>query len=148
MKQPNIDRFDPKSRVKPEKVNMEGMPTIGSPLSQASPEAPERTKTERVVSSKVETNKPTMTPSNHDTTVSLIDDIRRLVKELGKEAATYRFTKEEKDKLKDLVYIYSRQDLRTSENEITRIAINWLFKDHEENGEKSVIYSVLKALNA
>ena len=128
---------------------MEGLPTIETSPSVAStsiPNTPEVSKTVEVVESNLETNKATMTPSNLDTTVSLIDKIRHEVKELGKEAATYRFTKSEKDALKDLVYIYGRQGVKTSENEIARIAINWLFEDNQANGEQSVIYLVLKAL--
>ena len=87
-----------------------------------------------------------MTPGNRDTMLPLIDEIRHAVKELGKEAATYRFTKTEKDALRDLVYIYGRQGLKTSENEIARIAINWLFEDNKTSGEQSIIYLVLQAL--
>jgi hypothetical protein len=149
MKQPDLARFDPKYKVKPEEVHMEGLPTIETPPSVASassPNIPEKTKTAKVINTKVETDKVTMTPSNRDTTVPLIDEIRHAVKELGKEAATYRFTKTEKDALKDLVYIYGRQGMKTSENEIVRIAINWLFEDNKTSGEQSIIYLVLKAL--
>ena len=149
MKQPDLERFDPKYKIKPEEVHMEGLPTIETSPSVAStsiPNTPEVSKTVEVVESNLETNKATMTPSNLDTTVSLIDKIRHEVKELGKEAATYRFTKSEKDALKDLVYIYGRQGVKTSENEIARIAINWLFEDNQTNGEQSIIYLALKAL--
>jgi hypothetical protein len=149
MKQPDLARFDPKYKIKPEEVHMEGLPIIETPPFVASApiqNTPEVSKTVEVVESNLETNKATMTPSNRDTTVSLIDKIRHEVKELGKEAATYRFTKSEKDALKDLVYIYGRQGVKTSENEIARIAINWLFEDNQTNGEQSVIYLALKAL--
>ncbi len=149
MKQPDLARFDPKYKVKPEEVHMEGLPTIETPpplASATSPNPPGITKTDKGVDNKVETKKGTMTPGNRDTTVPLIGEIRHAVKELGKEAATYRFTKMEKDALKDLVYIYGRQGVKTSENEIARIAINWLFEDNKASGEQSIIHLVLKAL--
>ena len=89
--------------------------------------------------------------SNHDTVVSRYQDtievIRKAVKELGKEAATYRFTQEEKRMLADIVYAYRGRGIRTSENEITRIAINALVEDYRQNGENSTLAKVLERLN-
>ena len=97
-----------------------------------------------VVSNRGEENLPqhdgTMTP----TTVELV---RKAVKRVGKEAATYRFTPEEKQHLADIVYTYNRQGYRTSENEITRIAVNWLLWDYQEQGEQSVLARLLRALH-
>jgi len=94
----------------------------------------------------------TKIPRNHDTTASRyhdtkIENIRKAVKVYGKEAATHRFTVEEKQALDDLEYTYRRKGIRTSENEISRIAVNFIIKDHAENGENSVLALVLKALN-
>jgi len=94
----------------------------------------------------------TKIPRNHDTTASRYHDtkieiIRKAVKVYGKEAATHRFTVEEKQALDDLEYTYRRKGIRTSENEISRIAVNFIIKDHAENGENSVLALVLKALN-
>jgi hypothetical protein len=90
----------------------------------------------------------TMIPRHHDTVVSLNHDtttpqddynifelVRKSVKQIGKEAATHRFTLEEKNELADIEYTYKRQGIRTSENEITRIAINYLtlFTCHSQN---------------
>ena len=91
-------------------------------------------------------------PGNRDTTVSryhaaMIEAVRKAVKEFGKEAATHRFTAEEKQKIADIVYAYKRQGIRTSENEVTRIAVNFLINDHAENGENSILDLTLKALN-
>ncbi len=61
----------------------------------------------------------------HDTT---IETIRKAVKQIGKEGATHRFTSKEKRDIADLIYTYKRQGIRTSENEITRIAINFMSK--------------------
>lgn len=93
----------------------------------------------------------TMQPSNHDTVIpryhdGIIESVRKAVKELGKEAATHRFTEEEKKAIVDIIYAYKGQGIRTSENEIARIAVNFLIEDHRENGENSILHQVLKAL--
>ena len=94
----------------------------------------------------------TMTPRNHETTASrfhetIIELIRKAVKEFGKEAATHRFTTEEKKAVADIIYSYKNRGIRTSENEIARIAVNFIINDHKENGEESVLDRALKALN-
>ncbi len=63
----------------------------------------------------------TKTPRYRDTTQSgypdkIIETIRKAVKQLGKEAATHRFTLEEKKLLRDIVYTYETRGIRTSEN--------------------------------
>ncbi len=99
-----------------------------------------------------QTNKPTVVPRHHDTMVShnddsLIETIRKAVKHLGKEAATYRFTQEEKKALSDIVYTYKGRGVKTSENEITRTAINFLVEDYHQNGDNSILARVLERLN-
>jgi RNA processing factor Prp31 len=91
--------------------------------------------------------------SNHDTMVAryrgeTVETIRRAVRVIGKEAATYRFSPEEKAHMADLIYTYKRQGVRTSENEVCRIALNFIFQDYDENGEGSVLARVLEALNS
>ena len=85
-----------------------------------------------------------MTPRYHDTIIELV---RRGVKDFGKEAATHRFTLDEKKAIADIIYTYKSRGVRTSENEIARIAVNFLVEDFKENGEASVLDKVLKALN-
>ena len=97
-------------------------------------------------------NRDTMQPRNRDTTVSryhdtTIETVRKAVKVLGKEAATHRFTIEEKHAIADLVYAYKRRGIRTSENEITRIAVNFVLQDNQEGGKNGVLDKVLRALN-
>jgi hypothetical protein len=105
-------------------------------------------------------NRDTTIPRYHDTTVSSnqasmqpsihgvsIDAVRKAVKEFGKEAATHRFTEAEKKEIADLIYTYKNQGVRTSENEVTRIAVNFIIGDYKENGEQSVLHKILEALN-
>lgn len=97
-------------------------------------------------------NRDTMTPRNHATMPpryhdTIVEMIRKAVKELGKEAATHRFTVDEKKALVDIVYSYRQQGIKTSENEVTRIAVNFIVNDFKENGENSLLERALKALN-
>jgi hypothetical protein len=78
---------------------------------------------------------------------AIIELIRKAVKDVGKESATYRFTPEEKKALLELTFTYKVQGYKTSENELTRIAINFLLEDHKQNGRNSILEKVLQALN-
>ena len=94
-----------------------------------------------------------MTPRNHETTIpgeeqDIFETVRKSVKQIGKEAATHRFTLDEKNQLADIEYTYKRQGIRTSENEITRIAINYFIEDYRKNGEESLLAKILKRLNS
>jgi len=90
-------------------------------------------------------NHATTTPRYHDTMIGIL---RAAVKQFGKEAATHRFTPEEKKAIADIVYTFKVIGIRTSENEIARIAINFIVADYKENGENSVLSKVLRALNS
>src|SRR6266487_1329354 len=95
----------------------------------------------------------TMQPSNHGTTVpqndgGIFEVVRKAVKQIGKEAATQRLTLEEKQALDDIEYTYKRQGIKTSGNEIIRIATNYIVRDYRQNGEKSILAKVLNRLNS
>lgn len=79
---------------------------------------------------------------------STVAAIRQVIKAPGREVSYVRVTPEEKADLADIVYTYKRQGQKTSENEINRIAINYLLLDYRENGQQSVLARVLAALRA
>jgi hypothetical protein len=83
--------------------------------------------------------------SNHE---DVIENIRKTVKSLGNKVSYTRLTTEEKGRIADIVYTYKRQGVKTSENEINRIAINYLIEDFHAHGEDSVLAKVIEALNA
>lgn len=85
------------------------------------------------------------TPANKS---DKVESIRRIVKRPGKEVVYVRLTPEEKGQLADVVYAYRRRGIRTSDNELGRIAINGLLVDHRERGEESLLAKVLAALEA
>ncbi len=91
--------------------------------------------------------------SKHASTLALstemIELIRKIVKNPGKEDVLYvRLTKEEKDKLADVSYTYKRQGMKTSDNEVVRIAINALLEDYKTHGETSLLATILASLHA
>ena len=91
--------------------------------------------------------------SKHASTLALstemIEFIRKIVKNPGKEDVLYvRLTKDEKDKLADVSYTYKRQGMKTSDNEVVRIAINALLEDYKANGEGSLLATILASLHA
>ena len=97
-------------------------------------------------------NRDTTVPRHHDTKQpryhdTIIHLIRTAVKQFGKEAATHRFTLDEKKAIADVVYNYRRVGVKTSENEISRIGVNFMIEDYKANGEKSILNQVIKALN-
>ncbi len=101
----------------------------------------------------------TMVPSNRDTTVSRyhdtkspqflddadIDKVVAAVQETGRAPATYRFTQAEKDGLRSVVFNLRGDGIRTSENELLRIAINLIVLS-QEYGEDGFFREVLKRL--
>ena len=140
----------------PPKVEPVTPPLATPPIEKIETEKIEIPKTKKV---KQPINRDTTIPSNHDTTVSRYQDtttpqvygvaielIRKAVKEFGKEAATHRFTEAEKKEIADLLYTYKNQGIKTSENEIARIAVNFVVEDYKVNGENSVLHKLLKAL--
>jgi len=79
----------------------------------------------------------------------IIELIRKVVKNPAKEEVLYvRLTKEEKTQLGDITYTYIRQGRKTTDNELGRIAINFLITDYHANGATSVLAKVIEALNA
>jgi hypothetical protein len=115
-----------------------------------------KTKRARKRATKTAANHAAMTSCHHDTTTarqearaesSLVSQLREAVKPLGKEGATHRFTPAEKASLAEIVYQYHQRGLKTSENEIVRVAVNWLLQDHAASGEQGMLRRVLRALH-
>lgn len=77
-----------------------------------------------------------------------VEAIRKIVRLSGKEVSYVRLTPGEKDELADIIYAYKRRGTKTTENEISRIAVNYILADYKENGENSVLARVLEALRA
>jgi hypothetical protein len=97
-------------------------------------------------------NRDTTPPRSHDMSKESSDDcvevVRKAVKVLGEKAATHRFTADEKDSIADIVYALKKKGIHTSENEVTRIAINYLVWDYRQSKQASILSRVLERLNA
>ena len=78
----------------------------------------------------------------------VVEGIRQVVKEQGKEVSFIRMTPGEKSQLTEIVYTYRRHGRKTSENEINRIAVNFMLSDYRVNGGNSLLARVLDALFA
>jgi hypothetical protein len=82
------------------------------------------------------------------TNKDFVQAIRQRVKVPGKEVVYVRLTVEEKQELADIVYTYKRQRRKTSDTEISRIAVNFILEDYRANGANSILASVMEALSA
>ena len=82
----------------------------------------------------------TLKPRNHDT---MIANIHKAIQEIGKEASTYRFTSNEKKSLAEIIYKFRNMNIRITENEIVRIASNYLIYEHKLNRKKSVLTKII-----
>ncbi len=78
----------------------------------------------------------------------VIEVIRKAVKVPGREVSFVRLTQDEKGQLADIVYTYKRQGKKTSENEINRIAINFILEDYHANRDNSILAKVIASLLA
>lgn len=157
MKKPRADAFDPKHTLT---TPLEGLPAIEKPKEPAAKAKSARAERPadkskkgevqpRADGSKTPRRQPTTVSRHHDTMVSSsVEFVRAAVREVGKEAATHRFTAKEKRAVAGIVFTYTTQGIRTSENEIARIGINWLLRDYEDNGEESFLHQTLVALNS
>ncbi|SRR5258708_6004726 len=88
--------------------------------------------------------------SKHASVLALdtdIESVRKTLKLIGKEVLYVRLTPEEKAQVNDIEYTYQRQGIKTSGNEIGRIALNFLLADYKANGEQSILAKVLAALH-
>jgi len=117
---------------------------VEEPISVSEASEMKPSKTPRYRDTTTPRNHDTMVSSNHDTIIQIV---RKSVKELGKEAATHRFTVEEKRAVLDLIYTYKNAGIKTSENEVARISINYILEDYKQNGQISILDQALKALN-
>ncbi|MFQ5853629.1 MAG: hypothetical protein ACE5JU_23975 [Candidatus Binatia bacterium] len=124
------------------RTRKESQPARKRPGKQASSSASKKAST---TTGKSPTDPASTLASYH---ASMVEPIRKTVKRIGKEVSFMRLTPEEKNQLADIVYTYKRQGVKTSENEINRIAVNFLIQDYKERGQESLLVSVIEALQA
>jgi hypothetical protein len=80
----------------------------------------------------------------HDTK-TIFPLVRKAVRELVRlQLTAYN---REKKAIADIMYTYQNNGIKTSENQITRISVNFIIEDYRQNGENSILHKILKALN-
>lgn len=147
MRKPRPEDFDPKQRHRTaDPVDLSGVVPLQSKPAAQSADQREPT-TSNVVSRYHGITTPSQPKTIFSSETDVIQLVRKAVKEFGKEAATHRFTLAEKQAVAEIVFAYRGKGIRTSENEIARIAINYLFYDYQINGEKSILHKALISLN-
>jgi hypothetical protein len=58
---------------------------------------------------------------------------------------SYRFTREEIDALRDIVYeLEAKRGVRITRNDVVRLGLNWLIDDYRAHGEESLLMQVIK----
>lgn len=165
MKTPRLDMFDPTHKgPKPENIDLTGITPIKSksdlsaktiPTGGKPPEYSTTTSStieKPVIASKQSRYQDSPLASKHDSTLAdeqenSIEVLRKAVRLIGKDPFFGRFTPEEKGRMKEIVYTYERSGIKTTENEVARIAVNFLMDDYRQNGENSLLDRVLKALH-
>jgi hypothetical protein len=77
-----------------------------------------------------------------------IEALQRALKTVGKEIFYARVAPEEKRRVDETVFALKQAGVRTSVNDVGRIALNYLMADHEANGEQSILTRVLASKRA
>ena len=122
---------------------------LGSKSSFFSPQKA-ASEPEKVQAPELEPSNASMIASKHDSTTaspaSTIEAVRKVVKSVGNTPLFVRVTEAEKDELFDITTAYKKKKIKTSENEIARIALNYMINDYKENKQGSALAKVLNAL--
>jgi hypothetical protein len=143
MRKPRLEDFDPNRSGYPlEDIDVSDVTPIQDHIAP-SPAAIPIPREGIVIPRHRDTTDDTMPPSNHGT----IRAVRKAVREIGKEAATHRFTVQEKQSVAEIVFNYRQKGVKTSENEIARIALNYVMEDFRQQGDDSLLAKVLEELN-
>jgi hypothetical protein len=77
-----------------------------------------------------------------------IEALQRALKTVGKEIFYARVAPDEKRRVDETVFALKQAGVRTSVNEVGRIALNYLMADHEAHGEQSILSRVLASKRA
>lgn len=124
-------------------------PTSATPVEPARPQkVNEQAKQARKQLSNQDSKIARYHDSKPDSDEDVLEVIRKAVKPIGKEASFHRLTTDEKDVVEDIVYAQKKKGITTSENEITRIALNYLVWEYQHNKQESILARVLERLNA
>jgi hypothetical protein len=126
-------------------------PRQAAPVTDAAPSSdPQPAKTTRAPRQRSEAATPPIAtprpaPSDEPGT---IEALQRALKTVGKEIFYARVAPDEKRRVDETVFALKQAGVRTSVNEVGRIALNYLMADHEAHGEQSILSRVLASKRA
>ena len=140
MRKPDPSRFTGRKANQADELEMKGFSASNEIAKDSNAPLAVKTKDDTTASS----HHDAMQPWYHDT---VVEEIRKAVKVFGKEAATHRFTVEEKQAIAEIVFKFRQKGIKTSENEIARIAINFILQNFKQKGKDSLLEKVQTALN-
>ena len=126
-------------------------PRPAAPVAEAAPSPDHQTaKTARAPRQRAEASpspgaNPRRTPSEEPETIEVL---QRALKTVGKEIFYARVAPDEKRRVDETVFALKQAGVRTSVNEVGRIALNYLMADHEAHGEQSILSRVLASKRA
>ena len=78
----------------------------------------------------------------------MVATIAKSMHEVGKEGCTYRLTQREKTALIEIIYHFRMRNCRLSENEIARIAINFLIEDFKAKKNDCLIRRIIDIMQS
>ncbi len=77
-----------------------------------------------------------------------IDAIRSVVRETGSKSASVRYTVEERDALRRMIFEFStKYKIDTNVTELARSGLKLLLEDYKDRGTKSLTNKILKAIH-
>ncbi len=74
---------------------------------------------------------------------NIIKEIRKMISEIGKESSTYRISKGEKKLLLSIIYELRMNGIKTSENQMIRIGLNYVVQDYLKSKGNSMLLKTL-----
>lgn len=74
---------------------------------------------------------------------SVLAKISKVIREIGKEVSYTRLTQDEKRRVLDIIYNFKSDGVKTTENELMRIALNLLLEDYDLQKEGSILHKIL-----
>jgi len=109
---------------------------------------------EQSSATKLPSEQTTKLPKKHKSSLGnesprYVEDVRVVVKEVGRENSPLRLTANENTMLEDSIYDIKRTfGLRTDKTEVERIALNYILNDYQENGEQSILVAIVRKLRS
>ena len=81
----------------------------------------------------------------NDVEASMRHRLRELLNQDHPLHYSYRFTRDEIDALRDIVYeLEAKRGLRITRNDVVRLGLNWVIDDYRAHGKDSLLMRVMK----